>query len=153
MTSLFRQQIRAYLAEEDRLARVNRRCLTCGSAIALDRDGRYCQETCLPAPTAPRPPFVGRSRRTRITGFLTSAQARAIPGALFQEIDPIDILDEEGWICHLCRTPIPDDVDRYDALAATVDHLMPLARGGDHIRNNMRAAHRLCNIQKNDQLP
>ncbi|GAA3215970.1 HNH endonuclease [Streptomyces sp. XM83C] len=153
MTSLFRRRIHAYLAEEDRLARANRRCLTCGSGIAFDRDGNYCREACFPDPAAPRPPFVGRSRRSRINGFLNAAQARAIPGALFQEIDPLDVLDEENWICHLCQRPIPDDVDRFDALAATVDHVMPLARGGDHIRGNMRAAHRLCNTRKNDRLP
>ncbi|MEV4440827.1 HNH endonuclease [Streptomyces sp. NPDC049577] len=68
-----------------------------------------------------------------------------------EDVDPLDVLDDHNWHCHLCARPIPRDVHFLDPEAATVDHVVPLARGGTHTYVNMRPAHRRCNASKNDR--
>lgn len=58
------------------------------------------------------------------------------------------ILERDNWICSLCGKPIPKDAKVPDPLAATVDHVIPLALGGEHSYENCKAAHFLCNSTK-----
>ena len=57
--------------------------------------------------------------------------------------------------CHICGKPIDYSLHYMDPMAYTVDHLVPLARGGQDILANKRAAHRSCNRAKsaNDHAP
>jgi 5-methylcytosine-specific restriction endonuclease McrA len=70
--------------------------------------------------------------------------------------DPIvhvDIFERDEWICGLCHDPIdkwrrgPDDWYR-----ATLDHIIPLSKGGLHTYENTQAAHWICNMEKGDRL-
>jgi 5-methylcytosine-specific restriction endonuclease McrA len=47
--------------------------------------------------------------------------------------------------CHLCRRRVKPD--RFH-----VDHLIPLARGGSHVPENVAIAHPLCNMRKSAKL-
>ncbi|MFC8531389.1 HNH endonuclease [Nocardia sp. NPDC057227] len=54
--------------------------------------------------------------------------------------------------CHLCGGEIDYSLHWRDPLSFVVDHVIPLARGGEDTRENTRAAHRHCNRQKSDKL-
>jgi len=55
--------------------------------------------------------------------------------------------------CALCGLPIPDEVvSREHPLYGTVDHLIPKGKGGSNALTNRVAAHRHCNLQKDDRL-
>lgn len=56
------------------------------------------------------------------------------------------VFERDGWICRICGEPTKRDVSRYDPLAAQIDHIVPLSRGGAHGYDNLRTAHRACNI-------
>lgn len=62
------------------------------------------------------------------------------------------ILDRDGWSCHLCGGAIPKDAAVPHDLAATLDHIIPLARGGLHDPSNVAAAHFICNVRKGDRV-
>jgi 5-methylcytosine-specific restriction endonuclease McrA len=51
---------------------------------------------------------------------------------------------DEGT-CHICN--LPCDPNRWD-----MDHVVPLARGGDHSYANIRVAHPVCNNSKRTRL-
>lgn len=36
-------------------------------------------------------------------------------------------------------------------MSASVDHIVPLSRGGEHSMNNVQCAHLSCNCSKSDQ--
>lgn len=66
--------------------------------------------------------------------------------------DPIDDFDfdeifarDEG-VCGICFVSVPKEV-------ATLDHVIPFARGGMHERANVQVAHRSCNASKANSLP
>jgi 5-methylcytosine-specific restriction endonuclease McrA len=50
-----------------------------------------------------------------------------------------------GHECQICRKPIREFSD------ATVDHIMPWAKGGKTEENNAQIAHKLCNKKKRDE--
>lgn len=50
--------------------------------------------------------------------------------------------------CALCGEPIDYSLHHLDPMAFTVDHIIPLARGGLDVLANKQAAHRVCNRAK-----
>jgi hypothetical protein len=51
--------------------------------------------------------------------------------------------------CHICCLPIDERlVDYNHPLYGTRDHVIPRARGGKTDRENIKPAHRMCNITK-----
>lgn len=50
-------------------------------------------------------------------------------------------------LCGICGEPILRMND------ATLDHIIPLAKGGVHAPSNMQLAHDRCNSDKGDSLP
>lgn len=52
--------------------------------------------------------------------------------------------------CHLCGQDIDYAASHLEPLAFTIDHIIPLAKGGLDILENLAAAHRRCNLRKGD---
>lgn len=67
-------------------------------------------------------------------------------GAVVTKVDLADILIEHGMTCHLCHEPIDTIGDLH------FDHVIPLALGGPHHRDNIRPAHAACNLRKGAKL-
>jgi 5-methylcytosine-specific restriction endonuclease McrA len=55
--------------------------------------------------------------------------------------------------CHLCGRDIDYTAGWLDPLSFTIDHVVPLNRGGLDVRDNLAAAHRRCNRLKSDRIP
>jgi hypothetical protein len=76
-----------------------------------------------------------RQRRATIEKFLRS-----------------EIYERDGWICQLCLKPIDHDLKWPDPGSPSVDHIIPLIKGGDHSRANVQATHLTCNLRKYDKI-
>jgi hypothetical protein len=66
-------------------------------------------------------------------------------------IDWASVGERDGWLCHLCGDPVPQYAGN-SPQAATVDHIVPIARGGEHVWTNVALAHRECNIRRGANL-
>lgn len=56
-------------------------------------------------------------------------------------------------VCGICGKPVDKTLRYPDPMAATVDHIIPLARRGDPISiDNLQLAHWICNRQKSDKI-
>ncbi len=66
-------------------------------------------------------------------------------GATVENVDPAVVLKRDGGICGICREPITGEWH--------LDHVVPLARGGEHSYKNTQAAHPFCNLSKGARLP
>ena len=64
----------------------------------------------------------------------------------------IQIYNRDAWCCQLCGDPISRDEPHPHPLSVTIDHIIPLARGGTHEPNNVQTAHFLCNSLKGDRV-
>lgn len=63
-------------------------------------------------------------------------------------IGPVDI--EALWTghCGICLLPMDPDLPYPDPLSKSVDHIIPLVRGGTHEQSNLQYAHLRCNFAK-----
>lgn len=57
-----------------------------------------------------------------------------------------------GLPCHLCGREIDPDLPPTHRLSFTVDHALPVSRGGTDEVSNLRPSHRACNSAKRDRL-
>lgn len=66
-------------------------------------------------------------------------------GSAVGAVDYTAILERDGHICHICgESLVPNDLH--------FDHIVPLARGGAHVTENIAVAHARCNLSKGDRL-
>ena len=57
-----------------------------------------------------------------------------------------------GDTCHICKEPIDPGLPRTSKMGLTVDHIIPLSKGGSDEMDNLRPAHWICNVRKSDKV-
>lgn len=114
-----------------------RRCAECDTAFAPDygsKRRRFCSDGC--AKRAARRP--GRIKR--------KAKQRA---ASVETVDPLKVFERDGWRCQLCGVKTPRSKrGSIHPRAPELDHIVPLAAGGEHSYRNTQCACRACNARK-----
>jgi HNH endonuclease len=107
-------------------------CRGCRALFAARLDDQdYCSRECGPMP----PKYAVRLREMAV---------KASPG--FRRAD---VFERDGWVCHICGDPV--DRESADPLnRASLDHVVPIARGGLHTLEYVKCAHLRCNIRKSD---
>lgn len=73
-------------------------------------------------------------------------------GAYLEKFSRDEILERDGWVCGICCEPIDKSLKWPHRGYATIDHIIPLVRGGEHSRKNVQAAHFSCNCSKKDTI-
>lgn len=71
--------------------------------------------------------------------------------AAVERIDPASIYLRDRHTCRLCGKRLAMAKTVPHPKAPTLDHILPLAKGGEHTRANVQAAHFLCNSTKGDR--
>lgn len=61
--------------------------------------------------------------------------------AFVEVVDPAVVWKRDGGICHICQLPA-DPADWH------LEHVIPLARGGEHSYANTAVSHPACNMRK-----
>lgn len=61
------------------------------------------------------------------------------------------IYARDNHTCQLCGEPIDMNANAPHPRSPSIDHIIPLARGGTHEPGNVQAAHFLCNSLKGDK--
>lgn len=72
--------------------------------------------------------------------------------AVVEDFSPREVYERDGWVCQLCRLPIDPAIAWPGSMSPSVDHVVPLAKGGDHSLINVQASHLGCNSRKCDRL-
>lgn len=68
------------------------------------------------------------------------------------DIDRLVVFERDEWTCGICHDPIDKLLRHPDPWAATIDHIIPLCQGGEHVWTNVQASHATCNAAKGGQL-
>jgi hypothetical protein len=63
----------------------------------------------------------------------------------------LEIYERDGWRCGLCGATVDRTIVYPNPMSASLDHRMPIARGGGHTRDNVQLAHLGCNSRKRDR--
>lgn len=59
-----------------------------------------------------------------------------------------DVIDRDGVCCRLCGDPVDLRLKHPDPMSKSMDHVVPLSRGGRHELANVQLAHLVCNMRK-----
>lgn len=73
---------------------------------------------------------------------------RAGPNGEVERFTRLDVMERDGWTCGLCSLPIDPALAYPAPMSASLDHVIPLSRGGGHSLANSQAAHLICNQRK-----
>lgn len=88
----------------------------------------------------------------RYKGKYYSPKRRAVY-AKGDQIDHLELFEKYDWVCNICGKRINKRLRFPNIMAATVEHVIPLSKGGTHTWDNVRPAHGLCNFTKGDEMP
>lgn len=62
------------------------------------------------------------------------------------------IYERDGWKCGICGKRVNDNLAVPHPLAKTIDHIIPLSKGGTHEPKNVRLAHFICNSKRGNDI-
>lgn len=62
------------------------------------------------------------------------------------------IAERDNYVCHICGDLVDMSLPRRSHMGATLDHVIPIARGGLDCEDNVKLAHWICNVRKSDKL-
>jgi len=77
-------------------------------------------------------------------------RARKI-NAKHEEFMVSDVYERDNWHCQICGKPVNKKLKHPHLLSASLDHILPLSRGGDHTLDNVRLSHLRCNISRGNR--
>lgn len=150
-------------------------CAVCGWAFAMAKtDQRYCSRACgevargrRRAPSAASPlwtptcPDCGITHIRRVRGPASTMRCLPCSRRASKTRRQCEIVDEsvtlayvaerDGWRCHLCGERVDGTLHGHHRRAATIDHLIPISRGGNHVAENVALAHRCCNSARGNR--
>ena len=69
-------------------------------------------------------------------------------GAFVENVDITQLAIIQNWVCALCGLDIDKSGQHPDPLSLSIDHKIPLSRGGEHSYKNCAATHLRCNLVK-----
>ena len=133
-----------------------RSCRSCGTSFVAQRRfgagivGRawaeWCSRRCQ-----------GSSRRLyaspRMAAAAYSARRRALLRGLPAEtFDHAEIFERDAWRCGLCGKKVDRRRRRPHPKSPSLDHIVPISKGGAHTRVNVQCSHFLCNSRKTSMI-
>lgn len=70
----------------------------------------------------------------------------------YDEFTDDEIFERDKWICQICFEPVDSDLKWPDPMSKSLDHKVPLSKGGHHLRSNCRLAHVTCNVRRGNKM-
>jgi len=124
-------------------------CRECGKKFTTEyRKPRtvFCSDKC-------------RNKNAKRVSKIIRRQKIKTNGKINKDISLVKLIERDRSICKICGKKIDNKDYIYDELNnfiagkyyPSIDHMIPLSKGGTHIWNNVQLAHRYCNTLKNDK--
>lgn len=141
-----------YCSQRCRQARKHTRiwikdCEGCGAVVAFRRpNGKWCQS----CKAASRLAYWTsekereRTRRKNRQRRLSARRGAEIAG----RYTLAEVVAKSSGSCHLCGDPVDMSLKCPDPQSPTIDHLVPLSKGGPDVLGNVMLAHRWCNTSR-----
>lgn len=127
-------------ASAERFGYRNRPCKGCGDSLGRVSLDWYC-DGC----KATQSRDTRRAHKAR-----RRAQIKASP--VLETVRPIEVFNRDNWTCGVCHEPVDSTLTYPDRMSASLDHVIPLARGGHHTYANTQCSHLVCNMLKSDTI-
>ncbi len=124
-------------------------CRVCGAPCpintSLSNHKKYCSSRCSAKAQKSRNRDAYRAMNKRRKKRIKEIESRG------EKFSRFDIYERDKWKCQICKKLIDRSVSVPHPLSATLDHILPTSRGGEHTRANVRCAHFLCNVRRSNK--
>ncbi|MER7331681.1 MULTISPECIES: HNH endonuclease [unclassified Micromonospora] len=120
-------------------------CGPCGSPFWPNTSQQiYCGRVC-----RRRGHYLANKDRYLSDVRLRKARVRGVTTEYFTSLE---IYERDGWICGICHQHVDPKLEFPHPWSKSLDHRIPVSKGGPHSRENTQIAHLLCNLRKSDKL-
>lgn len=89
-----------------------------------------------------------QSNPSKVRAYGNIRRARKLEARIVDKFTDLEIFERDNWICSICHKKVNKRLKRPNLLSPSLDHVVPLAKGGDHSRQNVALAHLSCNVKK-----
>lgn len=127
-----------------RLGYRNRSCGQCDASLGYKSTSHLCAE----CRDANRKAYRKRDRANRLPGDQNHRSRARNFGVAHEPVNRGKVFERDGWVCGICEEPIFKSVKYPDLMSVSLDHVVPLSRGGGHLYSNVQASHLGCNVAK-----
>lgn len=123
------------------------KCADCGTPLADNR-----RTYCLVCGAERKRSTDAACRRKYRQKYGRSFRARARHhGVDYEPVDRLVVYRRDGWRCGICQRKVDRGLKAPHPMMASLDHVVPMSRGGPHTYANVQCAHHLCNSLKSDR--
>ena len=123
-----------------------RQCKICGALFCVlygSKQRLFCSDKC-------KEEQLRRDKRAQ--GGCSNTQRAKRLGLPRKYFNERKILERDKWTCYLCGQPTPPELrGTYEPNAPELDHIVPLSKGGAHIKENVACICRRCNGKKGNR--
>lgn len=112
----------------------------------LDKECQHCL-TPFRADT-PRRKYCGSECQLRIN---QQRRNRRTTHCFIEDVSKTVVATRDKWRCQLCGKRVSQTLQYPHPMSPSLDHVIPIARGGEHSYANTQLAHLTCNIRKRDK--
>lgn len=101
--------------------------------------------------------YFEKEEQLRISKSVSASNASHIrrikeKATFVEKVHPLKVFERDNWICQLCKYPVSKLMDRKLVDIASLDHIIPISKGGEHSYANTQLAHLSCNIRKGNRV-
>lgn len=75
-----------------------------------------------------------------------------VTAATIEEVDSWEVFSRDNWICGICGESVSPEIKFPEDMSPSLDHVIPISKGGEHSYSNTRLAHLVCNRRKGARL-
>lgn len=136
----FRKLLTAAIREQSKPVPPKRKC-ECGST-SIRKRMRRC-DACSAARAA-----VSKKRLRRTAKARRRAQKKSVA---YETVRPHEVFSRDAYRCGICGKRCHSNACVPHPRAPTLDHIVPLAKGGEHTMRNVQCACFRCNSDKQDK--
>ena len=122
-------------------------CRQCGGPTSKGK--YYCEPCRKERDTLSRREEKHRNRAKRGANHRQRARKFGVP---YEPVNPMKVYARDGWVCQICGASVSPISAWPDPQSKSLDHIIPLSRGGAHSYKNVQLAHLRCNVIKSDRV-
>lgn len=114
-------------------------CIECGTRFIAKYGRKCCSVEC-------------RKKRNNRLQDINRRHKLKENGKINWSITLKKLYKRDKGICHLCGKKVDMNLDINDNWYGSIDHVIPVSKGGTHTWDNVKLAHRKCNSLKRDNI-